>query len=446
MATILRMPEVLANTTHAVLETWSVAEGDTVTTGDLLAEIETEKALVELNAEADGILYRQLVASGDDVEVGAPIAVLAQAGETGIDIPALLGGEAAAPAERERTEPEPAEQMPAASDAIVAAGVAAASTKPAAATAVATTLNSDAEQSPVDGARRFASPLVRRMARERQLDLSALSGTGPGGRIVRRDVEAFLASRPAPEPARPAQPAREESAPSRPAASGTPYIEVPHTRMRQAIARRLSESKSTVPHFYLTADCRVDALLELRKQINASSPVKISVNDFVVKAVAAAFTTVPEANVTWTDAAMRQYSQVDISIAVATDGGLVTPVLRNVAARSLSGVSAGIAELAQRARAGRLRQDELEGGSFAVTNLGMFGTREFSAILNPPQSGILAVGAAQPQPVVDHGELVVGTVMRCTLSVDHRAIDGVLAARWLAAFTSYVENPLTALI
>jgi pyruvate dehydrogenase E2 component (dihydrolipoamide acetyltransferase) len=216
--------------------------------------------------------------------------------------------------------------------------------------------------------------------------------------------------------------------------------------MRKAIARRLTESKSTVPHFYLNADCQVDELLALRKKINESSPVKISVNDMVVRAVAAAFMDVPEANVVWTPEAMIKYESVDVSIAVSTDGGLLTPVLRGVEKRSLSNIATTIVDLAERSRAGKLRQEELEGGSFAITNLGMFGTTSFAAIINPPQSGILAVGAASQRPIVVDGELTIANVMSVTLSADHRAVDGALAAKWLAAFKVRIENPLTMLI
>ncbi|MCS5497690.1 2-oxo acid dehydrogenase subunit E2 [Cnuibacter physcomitrellae] len=221
---------------------------------------------------------------------------------------------------------------------------------------------------------------------------------------------------------------------------------IPHTPMRKAIARRLTESKATVPHFYLTADCRVDELLALRARINASSPRRVSVNDLVVKAVAAAFTDVPDANVTWTDSGMRVHRSVDISVAVATEGGLLTPVVRDVGRASVTEVSRQIADLAERARDRKLRQDELEGGSFSVSNLGMFGTLEFAAILNPPQSGILAVGAAKKQPVVVDDELAIATVMRVTLSVDHRAVDGALAAQWLGAFVERIEDPLSIVI
>jgi pyruvate dehydrogenase E2 component (dihydrolipoamide acetyltransferase) len=427
MATILRMPEVLANATEAVVSTWTVEVGQSFSTGDTLAEVETEKALVDLPAEQDGILGRILAKPGDSTQVGAPIAVLIAEGETEADIDAALGAFAdPAPAPEATSSPE---------------------TGPSRASGTKTTPVPEATPVPdatpvpelVEGpsTRLFISPVARIRARENGVDPSTIRGTGPGGRIVRFDVEAAISAKPA---------APSAAAPSTPTESGAGYTAIPHTGMRKAIARRLTESKSTVPHFYLTTDCRVDALLALRAQANATSPVKISVNDFVVKAVAAAFADVPDANVTWTDTHLRRWDAVDIAIAVATDGGLLTPVVRGVDNLSLSQISSTIAELAGRARAGRLRQDELEGGSFSVTNLGMYGTTEFSAILNPPQSGILAVGAAKPQAVVVDGEVRVATVMRCTLSVDHRAVDGALAAQWLAAFTARIENPISILI
>jgi pyruvate dehydrogenase E2 component (dihydrolipoamide acetyltransferase) len=433
MATILRMPEVLANATEAVLSTWAIAEGTSFVVGDTLAEVETEKALVDLAAEQDGILGRILAQPGDSTEVGAPIAVLIATGETDADIDAVLGGAAGpvaaatppAPAAAP-IEAAPASPAPAPVAAAPAAEPSAAVVPPAA---------------PAPGTRLFVSPIARRRAVENGIELASIRGTGPGGRIVRVDVESAIAARPAEAPV-----AAPSPAPRIPDAASAQYTEIAHTGMRRAIARRLTESKSTVPHFYLTTDCRVDELLALRAQINATSAVKISVNDLVVKAVAAAFSDVPEANVTWTDTHLRRWNSVDISVAVATDDGLLTPVVRGVDSLSLSGVSQRIAELVGRAREGRLRQEELEGGSFSVTNLGMYGTTEFSAILNPPQSGILAIGAARPQPVVVDGELGVATVMRCTLSVDHRAVDGALAARWLAAFTARIENPISILV
>jgi pyruvate dehydrogenase E2 component (dihydrolipoamide acetyltransferase) len=293
---------------------------------------------------------------------------------------------------------------------------------------------------------------VRKVAGERGIDLAAIAGTGPNGRIVRRDLEQFLAAHPergaeaAGEiPGGVPQDGRRESAP-RPPLPQTPDRVVPHTPMRRAIARRLTESKTTIPHFYMAAECVVDELLELRKRINETAPVKISVNDFVIMAVAAAFRDVPEANVTWSDEGLVEHGSVDISIAVATEGGLVTPVLRGVDGKRLSDIAHESQDLAQRARDRRLRQEELEGGTFSVSNLGMYGTLEFSAIINPPQSGILAVGAAKQQPVAADGAVTVATVMRCTLSVDHRAIDGALAARWLAAFTTRLEHPLGTIV
>jgi pyruvate dehydrogenase E2 component (dihydrolipoamide acetyltransferase) len=268
---------------------------------------------------------------------------------------------------------------------------------------------------------------------------------------VRRDLESYLASGAPVAAAAIAQtaPVSQSSAVGSEIAKlehSSGYVTVPHTGMRRAIARRLTESKSTVPHFYLTADCKVDDLLTLRKSINETSPVKISVNDFVVKAVAAALMDVPEANVIWNPDAMLKFESVDLAIAVSTEGGLLTPVIRGVEKRQLSNLSQAISEAAGRARAGKLRQEELEGGSFAVTNLGMFGTKEFSAILNPPQSGILAVGAASPRAIVEDGQIVVASIMTVTLSADHRAVDGALAAQWLAAFVKRIENPLSMLI
>jgi pyruvate dehydrogenase E2 component (dihydrolipoamide acetyltransferase) len=303
------------------------------------------------------------------------------------------------------------------------------------------------------------SPIARKLAKDAGVDVSQITGTGPGGRVVRRDVEASVANRTAtsePVAAVAASPvvATQAAAPvgtssSKELASqeySSAYSTVPHTSMQKAIARRLTESKSTIPHFYLNADCEVDELLTLRKKINESSQVKISVNDMVVRAVAAAFEDVPDANVVWGPDAMIKYESVDISIAVSTDGGLLTPVIRGVEKRSLSNIARTITDLAERSRAGKLRQEELNGGSFAVTNLGMFGTSSFSAILNPPQSGILAVGAAGPKAVVVDGEITIATIMSVTLSADHRAVDGALAAQWLAAFKARIENPLTMLI
>jgi pyruvate dehydrogenase E2 component (dihydrolipoamide acetyltransferase) len=437
MASVVRMPSVLAGATEAAIANWLVGPGDSVAVGQPIAEIETEKALVEYEAEEAGVVGRLVLGAGDSGEIGDPILVLVADGETDADIDAALGRETPA------AVAAPSSVASADADAAQANGHLAA---------------------PVVGSRGrlFASPLVRKIAGERGIDLAAIAGTGPNGRIVRRDLEQFLATQPSAPVLVPQgagaegeiSPRRSEGLaaenlprrPTLPAASTPADSIVPHTPMRRAIARRLTESKATIPHFYMVTECVVDELLELRKRINETAPVKISVNDFVVMAVAAAFRDVPEANVTWSDEGLVAHGSVDISIAVATEGGLVTPVLRGVDGKRLSDVARESQDLAQRARDRRLRQDELEGGTFSVSNLGMYGTLEFSAIINPPQSGILAVGAAKQQPVVTDGAITVATVMRCTLSVDHRAIDGALAARWLAAFTTRLEHPLAAIV
>ena len=411
MATTIRMPEVLANVTEAALQKWLVAPGDTVAVGQPFAEIETEKAVVEYMAETAGTVLQLLIAEGDAVDVGAPIAIVGQVGEV-----------------------PPA--SPAAESAVAASAASAAPDASAAPSAPANDVHS--------GARRFVSPLVRRLAREHGLALDGVRGSGPGGRIVRRDVQALLSG--AAPAAATVSPVVASAVPAAaPAPAGLEPELIPVSRMRKTIARRLAESKSTVPHFYLMADCRVDRLLELRREINSIEGVKISVNDLVVKAVGAAFTDVPEANTTWSDEGMLRHRTADIAIAVSLDDGLVTPVVRGVESLTVTQLSAAITDLAARARAGGLKQHEIEGASFAVSNLGMYGTRAFSAIINPPQAGILAIGAARPAPIVVDGALAVGTLMTVTLSADHRVLDGALAARWLAAFVVRIENPASIL-
>lgn len=440
MATTIRMPEVLANTTEAAIQSWSVAVGDEVAVGQPLAEIETDKAVVEYAAEVSGTVLRLLVAEGDLVDVGAPIAVVGEPGETPPDAaPAPAATSTAAPADPESGAPV-ADAEPAFDESAEGVSQHDLAAAPAGAGGDAT------------GGRRFMSPLVRRLAREHGIDLAGVTGSGPEGRIVRRDVEPLIEAKargavvetavpasaaPVPEPAPASAPA--------PAAADSQAELIPHTRMRRTIARRLVESKTQVPHYYLTAECRVDRLLELRRELNAAASVKVSVNDLVVKAAAGAFLDVPEANRTWTDEGILQHRTVDVAIAVAIDDGLVTPVVRGVESLSVSELGRRIADLAERARGGGLRQHEIEGGSFSVSNLGMYGTREFSAIINPPHAGILAVGAARKAPVVVDGVLEVGTVMNVTLSADHRVLDGALAARWLQAFVARIEHPLTIL-
>ena len=420
MATLITMPEVAAGATEIVLSKWHVAVGASVNVGDIIADIETEKAVVDFACDAQGTVYKILVADGDSVDVGAPIMIVLGAGEDGSAGDALLG--ATAPAVYAADNVESTAVSPVAEPVGLSA--------------------TPAET--MDESRQFVSPIVRKLARERGIELAQIAGTGPLGRVVRRDLESF-----APGSASAASSGTSSFSSSSELATqehSSSYSTVPHTGMRRAIARRLTESKSTVPHFYVTADCKVDALLELRASINQSSSVKISVNDIVVKAVASALMDVPDSNVVWNAEAMHKFESADIAVAVTTEGGLFTPVIRGVEKRSLSNLSMEITEMAARARAGKLRQEELEGGSFAVSNLGMFGTKEFSAILNPPQSGILAVGAASPRAIVDDGQIVVANVMTVTLSADHRAVDGALAAQWLAAFVKRIENPLSMLV
>jgi pyruvate dehydrogenase E2 component (dihydrolipoamide acetyltransferase) len=413
MASVVRMPSVLADATEAAIANWLVGPGDKVAVGDPMVEIETEKAIVEYQAEEPGIVGRLVLAAGEAGEVGAAMAVLIGEGETDADIDAALGGGAPAHAPAAPAAPAPAPVAPAQSNGQATGGG--------------------------SGARIFASPLVRKIALEKRIDLAGVTGTGPSGRIVRRDIARLEERRERVEASADAAPS---PAPVPAAALAAGDTLIPHTPTRRAIARRLTESKATTPHFYMSTECVVDELIALRGRINQTAAVKVSVNDFVVMAVAAAFADVPEANVTWSDEGLVAHGSVDVSIAVATEGGLVTPVLRGIEGRRLSGIARETRALAERARERRLLQHELEGGTFAVSNLGMYGTLEFSAIINPPQSGILAVGAARPRPVVVDGAVTVATVMKCNLSVDHRAIDGALAARWLAAFTTRLQDPI----
>jgi len=426
MATIVRMPAALAQVTEGAIQTWLVEQGQAIAVGDLIAEIETEKAVVEFASEVEGTVGRLLVRAGQNVDVGTPILVVTAAGETDADIDQALAeigsGSADAPDEAAPTEGAVADEPSNASEATPAPAAAAAEPEAAAAD---------------HGDRLFASPLARRLAKERGIDLSTVVGTGPDGRITRRDLEAA-----------PAAPAA-ATAPAAPAPAGAPaaFVDVPLSGMRKAIARRLTESKSTVPHFYVTAHVRADALLALRKQANEGAEVKISVNDFVLKAVAGALLRVPAANAIWNGDSVRQFSGADIGVAIAIDGGLVTPVIRGVDRLSLSDIQRTVADFATRARAGRIKFDEFEGGSFAVSNLGMYGVDEFSAILNPPQSGILAVSAAKPRPVVgEDGQLTVATVMTVTLSADHRVVYCAVAAEWMAAFVDLIDHPVKMLL
>ncbi|MEU3980663.1 2-oxo acid dehydrogenase subunit E2 [Streptomyces sp. NPDC026672] len=438
MAHVLRMPEVAANVTEAVLHEWFVADEGHFEAADPIASVETDKAVVEVEAEAAGVVLRLLVPAGAQVDVGAPIALLGAPGERPGDIDAVLS-ELGVAAETAPTVPERRTVPEARTPAL----------EPRAALPPADPPEGgDGVPAPAGGERIFASPLARRVAREAGLALEEITGTGPHGRITRRDVDAALAARNAARAPRdddapraggaaPA-PARHRGSVTEPAA----YTDVPHSRMRLAIATRLTESKRDVPHFYLRATVRVHRLLALRARLNASDDVRISVNDLVVKAVARTHSLVPAMNVVWLPDALRRFTSVDVSVAIATERGLVTPVLRGVEGMTVSAVAAGVRDFAERAREGRLRQEELEGGALTVTNLGMYGTEEFAAIINPPQSAILAVGAAHEETVAVKGRPAVRSVMRVVLSVDHRAVDGALAAEWMRVFVAVMEEPV----
>ncbi len=434
MSAVIRMPEVATGAAEAAIQTWLVAVGDAVAEGQALVEIETEKAVVEYEAEQTGVLAAILLEAGVAASVGTPIAVLATGGESAEAAIAGAGADAAAAgAATDAAAPVAEEAEPAAS----------ADRTPTAAPAEGAAPPAAEKAAPAAPTRLFASPLVRRLAAERGVDLALVAGSGPQGRIVRRDLDDLASAPLAPAPAAPTPAA----APKAPPAAASGFTDVPHTGMRRAIARRLTESTSTVPHFFLSADCLVDEVLALRARINESTAVKVSVNDFVIKAVAAAMQDVPGVNAIWTDDAVRRFDGVDIAVAVSIPDGLVTPVLRGVEHLRLGEIAASVRDLAERGRAGRLKQGELEGGSFSISNLGMYGTKEFSAIINPPHSGILAVGAAQKRPVVAAlGALEVATVMTVTMSADHRVLDGALAAQWLAAFVARIENPLSLLV
>ncbi|MDI6912266.1 MAG: dihydrolipoamide acetyltransferase family protein [Nocardioides sp.] len=413
MARVLRMPEVAANATEAVLAEWLVGENAEFAALDTIATVETEKALVDVEAEDAGVVLKTLVPPGALVEVGAPIAVLGVPGEAAGDLDAVLAELGVAePVEHvvpeRRSVPDPVVEV-----------------RGAPAPSLETT--------PQNG-RIFASPLARKLARLAEIPVEQIAGTGPRGRILRRDVEAAVAARPVVEPV-------ETPAPTQGGRPVVEPVETPHSRLRRAIASRLVESKQTAPHFYLRATVRADRLVALRAELNEGAETRVSLNDLVVKAVAAAHARVPEMNVVWTPDAVRSFSSVDVAVAVATDRGLVTPVLRDVTSLTVSAVAAKVQDLATRAREGRLKQDELEGGTISVTNLGMYGVEEFAAIINPPHAAILAVGAVRDEPVVEDGAVVPGQVMTVTLSVDHRPVDGVVAARWLAALVDLLEHP-----
>lgn len=437
MATAILMPALSPTMTEGKLAQWLKAEGDVVAAGDVLAEIETDKATMEVEAVDEGVLAKIVVPGGTEgVAVNAVIAVLADEGEdaAGVDVDALSTLPSPVPSAAPASASEP---MPASAPA--PAPIAAPTPAPIPLPTPAPT--------PAPATRVFASPLARRLAGDAGIDLTAVAGSGPRGRIVKKDVEAAIAAGPVPAAVAPAiaggpTPALAGDLPGMPG-----YDAIPHSMMRKTIARRLTESKQTAPHFYLTVDCRIDELLDLRKKLNANAnDYKLSVNDLIIRAAALALKEVPEANASWFEDAVRMWHTVDISVAVAIEGGLITPIIRGAEGKGLKAISSEMKDLAERARIGKLAPEEYQGGTFSISNLGMFGIKEFSAVINPPQGAILAVGAGEPRPVVVDGALAVGTVMTCTLSVDHRVVDGAVGAAFMQVFKGLIEEPLKMLL
>lgn len=419
------MPALSPTMEEGTLAKWHVKEGDVVSSGDVLAEIETDKATMEIEAIEEGTVAKLLIAEGTEaVLVNTAIAIILEDGE---DASALEGfdvnAEGAPVVAEVETAPAP-EAVPTASE------------KPN-------------TQTP-KGSRIFSSPLARRIASQEGVDIASLSGTGPRGRVVKKDVEAALVG------GAPKAPATLLALPSgqQPAIDPRAYFEdgsydeVPLDKMRMTIARRLTQSKQEIPHYYISVDCELDALLQARKDLNAHADegVKISVNDFVVRAAALALKKVPDVNVSYSGNAVLKHHHADIGIAVAIDGGLITPIIAKADEKGLAAISAAAKDLALRARERKLKPSEFEGGGFSISNLGMFGVKNFTAVINPPQSAILAVGAGEPRPVIKDGQVTAATVMTVTLSCDHRVIDGALGAQFLQVFKRHIELPASMLM
>lgn len=442
----ITMPALSPTMEEGNLAKWLVKEGDKVKSGDVIAEIETDKATMEVEAVDEGTVAKIVVPAGTEaVKVNALIAILAADGE---DVSAAAAGGGSAPA-APKAEAAPA---PKAAEAAPAQAAASAAPAPAAATATASS-----------GDRVFASPLARRLAKEAGLDLKAVSGSGPKGRVVKSDIEKAVSTGGA-KSAQAAAPAA-AAAPAPVLAKGASdeavlklfeagsYDLEPHDGMRKTIAKRLQESKQTIPHFYVSVDCELDALLALRAQLNDAAPrkegapaYKLSVNDMVIKAMALALRDVPDANVSWTDSNMVKHKHADVGVAVSIPGGLITPIIRKAETKTLSAISNEMKDLGKRAKDRKLKPEEYQGGTTAVSNMGMMGVKNFAAVVNPPHATILAVGAGEERVVVKNGEMKVANVMTVTLSTDHRAVDGALGAELLGAFKRYIENPMGMLV
>src|SRR5713226_7214643 len=441
------MPALSPTMEKGNLAKWLKKEGDKVKSGDVIAEIETDKATMEVEAVDEGTIAKILVAEGtQDVAVNDVIAVLAGDGE---DVKAAGAGAASAPPKAAPTAQTPAAAKPvpiAAAPAAKAAAPAAAAPAPQAA----------APASQTNGhARIFSSPLARRLAKEAGIELARINGSGPHGRVIARDVEEARSGKGLKAPA--AAPAGAPSiAPSmsdkqiRALYEDGSYEVIPHDGMRRTIAQRLTASVQTIPHFYLTMDCNIGKLVEAREEINAAAPkdkdgkpaYKLSVNDFVIKALAIALQRIPNANVSWTDGGMLKHKHSDIGVAVAMPGGLITPIIRKAETKPVSAISAEMKDFAARARARKLKPEEYQGGTTAVSNLGMYGIKDFTAVINPPHATILAVGTGEERAIVKHGKIEIAQMMSVTMSCDHRAVDGALGAELIGAFKMLIENPL----
>ncbi|MEH6576954.1 MAG: pyruvate dehydrogenase complex dihydrolipoamide acetyltransferase [Amphritea sp.] len=416
----IKLPAITPDFDAGTISSWTKAVGDPVTKGDVIFEVETDKAVIEVEAEESGVLGKIVVDAGvADVPVNATVGLLLKEGESS----AALDQFAVSSSAEGSVVPDAVTEHSAVIE--LATG-----TSRAVGSAVET--------------RVFSSPLARRIASNSDVDLTLLSGRGPNGRILKADVQDFIAASAKQSSNR----SETETAPKpeKVAVVEGAYKTIKHSSMRKIIAERLVQSKSEIPHFYLTVECEIDALQGLRQQLNSETPqgddsFKLTVNDFVIKASALALRDVPEVNSSWTPDAALQYDDVDISVAVSTDDGLITPIVRKADTKGLAVISNQVKELAGRAREGRLKPNEYKGGGFSISNLGMYGISSFNAIINPPQSCILAVGAAEKKPVVKGDELAIATVLNCTLSVDHRVVDGAVGARFLKAFKHYIENP-----
>jgi pyruvate dehydrogenase E2 component (dihydrolipoamide acetyltransferase) len=439
----ITMPQLSPTMEVGTLARWLVKEGDDVSSGDILAEIETDKATMEVESIDEGKVGKILVAEGtDDVPVNEVIAILLEDGEDA----SALGGEGSGTGSPQAEKVDPS----------VSGGEGSGSGSPQAEKEDAGHEEKSAPESKSaakpdsgdsDDRRVKASPLARSMAKQAGLDLGALDGSGPHGRIIKRDVEAALESGGG---TKAASADSEEKAPaaSTPAPAGDrEFEEIKVSNMRRVIAERLQEAKQTIPHFYLTVDCEIDKLLAMRKDLNGRSDAyKISVNDFVIRALALALRKVPDANAEWAGKSIRKYRAADVAVAVAIEGGLITPVVRDADQKGLAAISNEMKELAQRARDGKLAPEEYQGGTFSISNLGMYGIKQFDAVINPPQAGILAIGTGEQRPVVHDGALDIATVMSVTLSCDHRVVDGAIGADLLTAFKGFIEDPLTMLL